>query len=59
SVEARICSYECTVCAACVENVLSNVCLNCGGGLRAQAHQTVNELERQQLSWQGPGKYDS
>jgi uncharacterized protein len=32
SVEARICSYECTFCAACVENVLGNVCPNCGGG---------------------------
>ena len=32
SAEARICSYECTFCAACVENVLSNVCPNCGGG---------------------------
>src|SRR5581483_5961592 len=31
SLEARICSYECTFCAACVENVLSNVCPNCGG----------------------------
>ena len=32
SLEARICSYECTFCAACVENVLQNVCPNCGGG---------------------------
>jgi hypothetical protein len=32
SVEARICSYECTFCATCVENVLDNVCPNCGGG---------------------------
>src|SRR5258708_34358147 len=29
---ARICSYECTFCADCVENVLFNVCPNCGGG---------------------------
>lgn len=29
---ARICSYECTFCAACVETVLFNVCPNCGGG---------------------------
>ena len=29
---ARICSYECTFCAACVENVLENVCPNCAGG---------------------------
>lgn len=32
SLEARICSYECTFCAACVEQVLYNVCPNCGGG---------------------------
>ena len=31
SLEARICSYECTFCAACVEKVLHNVCPNCGG----------------------------
>ena len=32
ALEARICSYECTFCADCVERVLSNVCPNCGGG---------------------------
>lgn len=32
ALDARICSYECTFCAACVENVLANVCPNCGGG---------------------------
>ena len=32
STEARICSFECTFCSACVEGVLSNVCPNCGGG---------------------------
>lgn len=32
SLEARICSYECTFCAACVDTVLGNVCPNCGGG---------------------------
>ncbi len=30
--DARICTYECTFCAACVEAELSNVCPNCGGG---------------------------
>jgi hypothetical protein len=29
---ARICTYECTFCAACVETKLFNVCPNCGGG---------------------------
>ena len=32
ALEARICSYECTFCASCVETVLDNVCPNCGGG---------------------------
>lgn len=32
SANARICSYECTFCADCVDNVLHNVCPNCGGG---------------------------
>ena len=31
SAEARICSFECTFCAACVETVLCGVCPNCGG----------------------------
>ena len=30
--EARICSYECTYCAACVDGILQNVCPSCGGG---------------------------
>lgn len=32
SLDARICTYECTFCSACVDNVLHNVCPNCGGG---------------------------
>jgi hypothetical protein len=30
--DARICSFECTFCADCVEHVLAGVCPNCGGG---------------------------
>jgi len=32
SSEARICSFECTFCRDCVEQVLEGVCPNCGGG---------------------------
>ncbi|HEY0200384.1 MAG TPA: DUF1272 domain-containing protein [Burkholderiaceae bacterium] len=32
STQARICSFECTYCATCAEQVLGNVCPNCGGG---------------------------
>jgi len=30
--DACICSYECTFCRSCVDNVLKNICPNCGGG---------------------------
>src|SRR5215475_6235230 len=32
AMDARICSYECTFCADCVDTKLHNVCPNCGGG---------------------------
>lgn len=32
SMEARICTYECTFCANCADLKLLNVCPNCGGG---------------------------
>ena len=35
SEEARICSYECTFCAACAE-ILHGRCPNCGGELLAR-----------------------
>ncbi len=30
--DACICTYECTFCRQCVDEVLQNVCPNCGGG---------------------------
>lgn len=36
STDAMICSFECTYCAACVRDVLLNVCPNCGGGFVAR-----------------------
>lgn len=32
SLEARICTFECTFCATCVQDVIGNICPNCGGG---------------------------
>ncbi|MEO5958278.1 MAG: DUF1272 domain-containing protein [Opitutaceae bacterium] len=32
SLDARICTFECTFCATCVDEVIRNVCPNCGGG---------------------------
>lgn len=36
SVEARICTFECTFCADCAESKLSGVCPNCGGNFAAR-----------------------
>jgi hypothetical protein len=40
---ARICSYECTFCADCVDNVLHNVCPNCGGGFAPRPIRPATE----------------
>jgi uncharacterized protein len=32
--QARICTYECTFCADCVEQRLGGVCPNCGGNFQ-------------------------
>lgn len=31
SPEARICSFECTFCVNCAEEVMNDTCPNCGG----------------------------
>jgi hypothetical protein len=41
--DARICTYECTFCADCVESVLKNVCPNCGGGFTPRPIRPVTE----------------
>jgi len=43
SLEARICTYECTFCSDCVDNKLSNVCPNCGGGFAPRPIRPANE----------------
>lgn len=32
SLEAMICSFECTFCKPCAHDLFGNVCPNCGGG---------------------------
>src|SRR4051812_11213664 len=43
SEDARICSFECTFCADCVENQLANVCPNCGGGFQLRPIRPATE----------------
>ena len=46
SKEARICSFECTFCAACVDTVLLGVCPNCGGNMVARPIRPPALLEQ-------------
>lgn len=43
STAARICSFECTFCADCVETRLQNVCPNCGGGFAPRPVRPARE----------------
>jgi uncharacterized protein len=38
-----ICSFECTFCRPCVENILDNVCPNCGGAFCARPIRPKND----------------
>ncbi|PWV58885.1 DUF1272 domain-containing protein [Plasticicumulans acidivorans] len=42
--DALICSFECTFCADCAEQVLHGVCPNCGGELVRRPRRPVAKL---------------
>jgi len=46
SAEAMICTYECTFCSNCVEQVLFNVCPNCGGGFEKRPSRPAAQLAK-------------
>ena len=50
SLEAMICSFECTFCRTCVEEILDNVCPNCGGGFSARPIRPGTPMEGRELS---------
>jgi uncharacterized protein len=43
--DARICSFECTFCAACADTVLHGQCPNCGGELVARPVRPASKLK--------------
>ena len=45
SIEAMICSFECTFCRDCVDGVLANVCPNCGGGFAPRPVRPSRDLK--------------
>ena len=44
SPDARICSFECTFCARCVEGKLQGRCPNCGGGFVPRPIRPASKL---------------
>ncbi|MEK6153613.1 DUF1272 domain-containing protein [Flavobacteriaceae bacterium 3-367] len=50
SVEAMICTFECTYCRDCVENVLHEVCPNCGGNFTPRPVRPKDLLEKYPVS---------
>jgi uncharacterized protein len=44
SPEAMICTFECTFCKDCVNEVLHNVCPNCGGGFEKRPARPKDKL---------------
>ena len=45
SADARICSFECTFCAACADNVFGGICPNCGGNLVKRPIRPAGKLQ--------------
>jgi hypothetical protein len=52
SVEALICSFECTFCRACAERVLGGRCPNCGGELVTRPRRPAEKLIKHPASTQ-------
>ena len=42
--DSMICSFECTFCADCAENVLDRSCPNCGGNLTVRPSRAAELL---------------
>lgn len=50
SIEARICSFECTFCATCATTSLAGACPNCGGELVVRPRRSAAALARHPAS---------
>ena len=50
SADAMICTYECTFCITCVDEIFENVCPNCGGGFTARPTRPKSQLKKHPAS---------
>ena len=50
--QARICSFECTFCADCADQLLQGACPNCGGELLQRPRRPWSKLAKNPASTQ-------
>lgn len=53
--DARICTFECTFCADCVEGPLAGVCPNCGGNFERRPIRPAYLLAKYPASMERKG----
>ena len=54
--DARICTFECTFCAACASGQLGGICPNCGGELTVRPRRPARLLGKYPASTQRVSK---
>jgi len=57
SAEARICTFECTFCSGCADEIFHGVCPNCGGNLVARPIRPAGKLLKYPASTERVLKY--
>ena len=50
SIDAYMCTYECTFCRDCAERKLHGICPNCGGELVRRPRRPAERLEKHPAS---------
>ena len=55
SADARICTFECTFCAACVDGPLAGLCPNCGGNFEPRPIRPARLLAKYPASTERKG----
>lgn len=48
--EAMICTFECTFCKNCADQILKQVCPNCGGGFEPRPIRPAHLLKKYPVS---------
>jgi len=53
--DARICTFECTFCADCVDGPLAGICPNCGGNFEVRPIRPAHLLGKYPASTERKG----